>query len=254
MMRAARSGIAIGLALALLVPGAVVGQEAEGVALSLEDATGDLHDLSTGEPTDGPAYTDITGLEVSSEGNELTVRFDVAQPVEAPDPRLTSVIYYLNIDTDGDGFQNRYVAIRSEDRWVVEVYDWDADQHTFIGDAVVADGSLSVSLPVSRAGLTPDARVHGLMQATNSPDPVDDPLNTIEWEDRVPDDEEAWLALGELSWELSPWSSIGTCRTCAIRSTPVFSKKTGSSRPFRKPIFPFSVSSNACTPMAFRFG
>ena len=205
-MKATRSGIAFGLAFALLVPSGAAGQEASSspdlldedpaLTLAITDSSGDLTDITTGEATDGPGYTDITGLDVSVEGDVLTVRFDVAEDVpEAPDPMFTTVLYYLMIDTDGDGFQNRHVVIRSEDGWNADVYDWDATEFAPMGDAVVVGGSLSASVPVSSLSLTPDARFHGLMQAMDSPDPVGDPLNVVEWEDRVPDREGRWLML-----------------------------------------------------------
>ena len=99
-MKATRSGIAIGLALVLLVPTGVVGQEASPAAeaptgsLALEDASGDLYDTFTDEPIDGPAYADITAMDVMVDAQDLMVQFEVADTVPAMlDSTYTTVGY-----------------------------------------------------------------------------------------------------------------------------------------------------------------
>lgn len=191
-----KTGAAAALWVALLVPLAATAQEPP-TGLVLTDAAGDLADLVTGDPIDGLGYTDITGLEVTVEGDQLSVRFDVAEVVpEAPDPLFTTVIYYLGIDTDGDDSEDYHLGVRSEEGWHATIFDYDAGLATQLGDAVVVAGSLTASTPVSSIGSPPEICFRALMQATDTPDPTGDPLTFTEWQDRVPDGEDEWVALG----------------------------------------------------------
>jgi hypothetical protein len=199
-MRSSISVTAAGLSIvtALLVP---LAGEAQGPAvgsLSLLDPAGDLRDVATGEPLEGPAYIDLTGLDVSTDGGQLTVRFDVAEPVpEAPDPLFTTVDYVLNIDTDGDGFQNYHLQIGSEGGWRATLFDYDTVFETELGEATVTGQSLVAMVLLSELGFPPAMRFQGLMSAVDFADPVGDPFSFIEWEDRAPDGLDEWRALGE---------------------------------------------------------
>ena len=202
-MKATRSGIAIGLALALLVPGSVVGQEASPSdepltdSLVVQDATGDLYDGYTGEPTEGPAYTDITGLAVTVGAESLTVQYDVAATVPAaPDPAKMTVGYLLAIDTDGDNLPNYHIDIGSENGWRVNFATYDPPTGSLLDDAVVVDDSLTASVPLELLGSPSEMRFQAVMEALDTPDP-NDPLGYIAWGDRVPDGEDEWLAPGE---------------------------------------------------------
>jgi hypothetical protein len=199
-MRSSISVTAVGLSIAtaLLVP---LAGEAQGPAvgsLSLQDAAGDLSDVATGEPLEGPAYIDLTGLDVSADGGQLTVRFDVAEAVpEAPDPTYTTVDYVLNIDTDGDGFQNYHLQIGSEGGWQAALFDYDTVFETELGAATVTGQSLMAMVLLSELGFPPAMRFQGLMSAVEYADPVGDPFAFVEWEDRAPDGLDEWRALGE---------------------------------------------------------
>jgi len=190
--------VAMGLSLALLLPSTGTAQEAASGSLALQDATGDLHDFATGEPFEGPGYMDLTGLDVSTDGGQLTVRFHVAEAVpEAPDPLYTTVDYILNIDTDGDGFQNYHIQIGSEDGWQARLFDHDTVFETELGEAVVVDDSLVAMVLLSELGSPTDMRFQGLMASLDFPDPTGDPLEFTEWEDLMPDGVGEWRAFGE---------------------------------------------------------
>lgn len=219
-MKTIDTRIAAALSLALLVPLDAAAQEPSASLLPVQepsasplptqeplrgslvsqDPVDDPRDPGTGRLSRVPGYTDLSRLEVSVDGETLRVRFDVAEPVpEAPDPLDTTVGFYLNIDTDADGSRDYHVAISSEEGWHINVFDYDAAVATRIGDAEVSHKSLSASVTLSELPLTPEPRFQGLMQAVHSPAPE----VVIEWEDRVPDEEDAWLALAELSDEVA---------------------------------------------------
>lgn len=202
-MRATRSGIVIGLALALLVPMNVVGQESSPPAeaptgfLALEDASGDLYDTFTDEPIDGPAYADITAMDVMVDAQDLMVQFEVADTVPAMlDSTYTTVGYLLLIDTDGDGSPNYHVDIGSEGGWHINFVDYGAGPSTQLDDVTVVDNTLTATVPLTEFGTPSEMRFRGQMEGLDTPDP-EDPLGYVGWGDRVPDEEDAWLALGE---------------------------------------------------------
>jgi hypothetical protein len=199
-MRRSGSPVAIGASLGLALGGAfaAAAQEPPTGSLVLIDGTGDLQDPATGELLDGPAYMDLAGLEVSADGGQLAVRFDVADVVpEAPDPLHTTVDFVLNIDTDADGFQDYHLAIGSEGGWRATLFDYDTVFETELGPALVSDGSLGVVVLLSELGFPSDMRFQGLMSGLDFPDPGGDPLTFTEWEDRVPDGLDEWRGLGE---------------------------------------------------------
>jgi len=195
-----RSGpvVAVGLSLALLTPPAGAAQDSASGSLVLQDLTGDLHDLATGEPLEGPGYMDLTGIDISADGGQLMARFEVAEVVpEAPDPQYTTVDYILNIDTDGDGFQNYHIQIGSEDGWQARLFDHDTVFETELGEAVVVDDSLVAMVLLSELGSPTDMRFQGLMASLDFPDPTGDPLEFTESEDLMPDGVGEWRAFGE---------------------------------------------------------
>jgi hypothetical protein len=186
------------LGLTLGTATAAAAQEPPTGSLVLVDALGDLQDPATREPLEGAAYMDLAGLEVLVDGSQLAVRFDLGDSVpEALDPLHTSVEFVLNIDTDGDGFQDYHLQIDSLDGWQASLFDYDTVFETELGPALVGDGSLGVVVLLSELGFPSDIRFQGLMSGLDFPDPVDDPLTFTEWEDRVPDGLEEWRALGE---------------------------------------------------------
>jgi hypothetical protein len=190
--------VAVALGLAAATAMAAAGQVPPTGSLVLVDAIGDLTDPATGEPLEGPAYMDLAGMEVSVDGSQLAVRFDVAEPVpEALDPLHTTVDLVLNIDTDGDGFQDYHLAIDSSDGWQAALFDHDTVFETELGPALVGDGSLGVVILLSELGFPSDMRFHGLVSGLDFPDPVEDPSTFTEWEDRVPDGLDEWRRLGE---------------------------------------------------------
>ena len=235
------SVVAIGtsLGLAILVSLRVAAQEPAVGSLALIDAAGDLVDVDTGEPIEGPGYMDLTGLEVSADGGQLAIRFDVADTVPAaPDPLHTSVDYVLNIDTDGDGFQDYHVAVGSEGGWQATLFDYDTVFETELGEAVVADRSLGAIVLLSELGFPSEMRFQGLMSGLDVPDPVDDPLTFTEWEDRAPDGFDEWRAFGESDAPSgeevavpsgTPGASPGT-RAAAQRAALVTARHTGQGR------------------------
>ena len=195
----------------LLVPLAVTADESPRpssprlpTSLTWTDASGDLHDPTTGEPTDGPGYADIIGLDVSLDGDQLTVHFDVAEAVpEAPDPLHTTVTYRLDLDTDGDGSAEYLVQMLSgPDGWLATVYDIDRGLSTPAGDhgdaGSVVEGDLTAIASIAGLGTAADLRFQGLVFAGDTlPGQADDPLDPAAWLDRVPDAEDEWRALGE---------------------------------------------------------
>ena len=71
-MKALKMGLAALGSAVVLAPLSVTAQESPSPSslglppfLTWTDASGDLRDLTTGEPTDGPGHTDIIGLNVS---------------------------------------------------------------------------------------------------------------------------------------------------------------------------------------------
>jgi len=210
-MKTLKVGLAALGSAVLLVPLAVTAQESPSPSslglptfLTWTDASGDLIDVRTGEPTDGPGYADIIGLDVSVDGDQLTVRFDVAEAVpETRDPVRTILAYRLSLDTDGDGSADYLVQILSgADGWLKAVYDIDRGLSTPAGDhsdaAGVADGDLTASAWIPGLSTAADVRFQGLVIAQNThPGQPDDPLDPAGWLDRVPDAEDEWRALGE---------------------------------------------------------
>ena len=153
---------------------------------------------------DGPGHADIIGLDVSVDGDQLTVHFDVAEAVpETPDPLHTTVAYRLNLDTDGDGSADYMVQMLSgPDGWLKTVYDFDTGLSTPAGDhsdaAGVADGDLTATAWIAGLGTAAEVRFQGLVFARDTlPGQPDDPLDPAGWLDRVPDAEDEWRALGE---------------------------------------------------------
>ena len=96
---------------------------------------------------------------------------------QRPTRSITSVDYVLNIDTDGDGFQDYHVAVGSEGGWQATLFDYDTVFETELGEAVVADRSLGAIVLLSELGFPSEMRFQGLMSGLDVPDPVDDPAH-----------------------------------------------------------------------------
>jgi len=210
-MRALTVGLAALGSAVLLVPLAVTAEESPSPAspglpasLTWTDASGDLQDPTTGEPTDGPGYADIIGLDVSVDGDQLTVHFDVAEAVPEPlDSLRTTVAYRLDLDTDGDGSAEYLVQMLSgPDRWLTTIYDIDRGLSTPAGDhgdtGSVVEGDLTAIASIAGLGTTANLRFQGLVFAGDTlPGRPGDRLDPAGWLDRVPDAEDEWRALGE---------------------------------------------------------
>ena len=141
---------------------------------------------------------DLTGLEVSVDGSQLAVRFDVGDGVpEALDPLHTTVDSSSTSTPTATASRTTTSQIDSQDGWQATLFDYDTVFETELGPALVGDGSLGVVVLLSELGFPSDMRFQGLMSGLDFPDPVDDPLIFTEWEDRVPDGLDEWRALGE---------------------------------------------------------
>lgn len=210
-MRALTVGLAALESAVLMMPLAVTAEESPSpsspglpASLTWTDASGDLQDPTTGEPTDGPGYADIIALDVSLDGDQLTVHFDVAEAVpEPPDPQHTPVAYRLDLDTDGDGSAEYLVQMLSgPDGWLTTVYDIDrglsrpARDHSDAGNDV--EGDLTAIASIAGLGTAADPSFQGLVFAGDTlPGQPDDPYDPAGWLDRVPDAEDEWRSLGE---------------------------------------------------------
>jgi hypothetical protein len=224
MMRlpGSRGAIAVSLSLALGVATAAAAQDPPTGTLVLVDSAGDLADPATGEPLDGPAVMDLVGLEVMADGSQLAVRFQVAEMVvEAPDPVTTTVDLVLNIDTDGDGFQDFHVQVDSVDGWQATLFDYDTVFETELGPAIVVDDTLGAVILLSELGFPSTMRFQAFMSGLDFPDPVGDPTTFTEWEDRVPDGLEEWRAIGESDAVPSDDAMVDSSTTATATPPPM---------------------------------
>jgi hypothetical protein len=219
-MKAARSGIVIGLALALVVPMTAAAQDSlEGTAVA-PDPTGDLRSQSTKEPRDGPGYLDIERMTVEVADGVLRVTFDTMGDIPAePESMVAPANYHLIVDAGGDGSDSRRVDIRSEGGWHGDVTEFSNGDMTQVTTLALVDDMVIVTIPYVVVGNPQDIRFRGLAQSIHTPEPeFADDLNG--WEDWVPS-EHAWLTLGGEVVDMSPAPTEAPSSATSVDSTAV---------------------------------
>ena len=155
--------------------------------------------VGTDEPTDRPAYADLTGVTVSVDGERLTVRFDAAEAIpEVPDPSGLPFAYILYIETDGDAGPDWDIyAEYANGSWYSSLFDIGDGETSILGEAAVIDGAVTASAGLDALPVSPsEMRFRAVTHVFDRHDP-DDILDVIITGDRVPDDEDDWRALGE---------------------------------------------------------
>ena len=216
-MRATRSGIVIGLVLALLVPGGVVGQGASPLAelsaapsaeptsvpsaqpmkrpsdalrpgiVVLVDGAEDLRDATTGERVDGPGYANMRVLTLALDEDNLSVTYEMQDNVSEPsEPSTTTLSYNIRVDIDSDGSADFDVAYVWDGGWHAELVDLASGSTTPLDVPVIKGSELKATVPLVYLGWPKEMRFRGDVQVTATPDPVGDPLTVVTWEDRVP--------------------------------------------------------------------
>jgi hypothetical protein len=221
-LRATRSGIVIGLALALLVPGSVVGQEASPSAspattvgnvspppsdaptleAPLADPAGDITNAVTGEPVDGPGYADIVTLDagVDKDREILLFFFETAESVVDMFGTEAIVDYSVLLDTDADGQADFTVDIKKD----IDTIGWSASL-TDVANGTTDGGEVSarvgipvdavLSVPLERLGSPRDVQVQAVLRSSWPTEGTADPASVVEGQDFVPDDIDEWLVV-----------------------------------------------------------
>lgn len=188
--------LAVAMVMTILALPALAQEEPrEGV--SIPDVSGDLLDYYTYEPFEGegPAYMDLLSVELSVDGDELVVTFELDGAVPV-DPITT--VYILNVDRDEDMDPESSVVF-GLGRGGPDGVLWDnaSGEPVLLDAPVVTESAITGRVPLEAFGPFEGATASAEVSAEWLTDP-DDIFSGVFVADPAPGLDEAWPELDRL--------------------------------------------------------
>ena len=184
-------------------------------AATLADDRGDYLD-ENGEPVkDGPPSTDILSVQAAAGASNIDLAMDIAEAPPNVDPVSHQQLYGWSIDTTGDGVPDWQVLVQNVDSddseqnavgWVAALFSYETaysqEGREFPGTMDFEGTHVHVGLPLDAVGSPRSAfRLVAYTEDIEFPDMDNDPLKTIQRDDKAPDrqwpdDGAEWITIG----------------------------------------------------------